>query len=77
MLKFGTKNALVGYFWATILKNYCDIWNKQSQICLVAKFCEKTKMAKFGSKNAPYLGIFILKLKKNIVIFEISTLKFV
>ena len=26
MSKFGTKNALFGYFWARILKNYCEIF---------------------------------------------------
>ena len=25
MPKFGTKNALFGYFWTTSLKNYCHI----------------------------------------------------
>ena len=27
MPKFGTKNALFGYFLARILKSYCHIWN--------------------------------------------------
>ena len=31
--KFGTKNALLEYFWARILKNYCHIWNQHPQIC--------------------------------------------
>ena len=53
---------------------------------LNAKFCKKAKMPKLGTKNAllgyfwqemPYLGIFGLEFWKAIVIFEISTLKFV
>ena len=34
------------------LKNYCHIWNQHLQICLFAKFYEKTKMTKLGSTNA-------------------------
>ena len=50
------------------------------------KFCEETKMLKFGTKNdlieyflpkMPYLDVFELELKKTIFIFEISTLEFV
>ena len=52
MPKFGTKNALFGYFWARILKSYCRIWNQHPEICIFAKFCEKVKMPKFGTKNA-------------------------
>ena len=33
-------------------KCYCRIWNQHLQICLYAKFHEKTKMPKFGTKNA-------------------------
>ena len=49
---FLIQNALFGYFWAGILKNYCHILNQQSRICLIAKFCEETKMTKFRTKNA-------------------------
>ena len=52
MPKFGTKNALFAYFWAKIFKNYCHIWNQHPQICLLAKFSEKTKTPRFGTKNA-------------------------
>ena len=61
------------YFWAKILKNYCLIWNQHPRICLIVKFCEETKIPKFGTKNAlleyfwpkmPYLGIFGQELKK-------------
>ena len=73
MSKFGTKNALFGYFWATILKNYCHIWNHHLRISVIAKFCEETKMPKFGAKNVlfgyfwpkmPYLGIFGQEFQK-------------
>ena len=55
MPKFGTKNDLLGIFdqecviWVflgkNVLKNYCHIWNQHPQICLFAKFHEKTKKA--------------------------------
>ena len=32
MPKFGTENALFGYFWARILNNYRNIWNQHPQI---------------------------------------------
>ena len=84
--KFGIKNALFGYFWARISKNYCHIWNQLPRICLIAKFLRKAKMPKCGIKNAlfgyfwpkiSYLGILGRNFEKTIVIFEISTLKFV
>ena len=50
MPKFGTKVALFGYFLARILKNYCPIWNQHLQISVIGKFCEETKMPKFGTK---------------------------
>ena len=85
MFKFGTKSALFWCFWARILKNYCHIWNQHLRICLIAKFCEETKMPKCGTKNAllryfwpkmSYLDIFGQEFEKTIVVFEISTLKF-
>ena len=86
MHKFGTKNALFRYFWCKTLKNYCHLWNEHPQICLIASFRQERKMSKFGIKNALF-GIFdqecliwVLQakiFKKSIVMFEISTLKFV
>ena len=70
--KFGTKDALLGYFRARNLKSYCHIWKQHLRICWIAKFCEENKMPKFGSKNVlfeyswpkrVYLGIFGLELK--------------
>ena len=52
MPKFGTKNALFGYFWVGIWKQYCHIGNQHIPISLNPKFWEKTKMSKFGTKNA-------------------------
>ena len=49
MPKFGTKSALLGCFWAGILKNYSNIWNQQLQITVITKFCEETEMPKFGT----------------------------
>ena len=86
MPKSGPKSTLFGCFWARILKNYCHIGHQHLQISVIAKLYKETKMLKFGTKNA-LLGIFDEKcliwvflgknFKKNIVIFEISTLKFV
>ena len=73
--KFVTKNALFGYFRNRTLKNYCHIWY-QHPICVIEKFCEKQKCLNFGPKM-PYLDIFGVELWKTIVIFDISTLKFV
>ena len=86
MSKFGTKNALFAYFWVGILKQYCHISNQHFRICLIATFAEKQKCLNLGpkmsywvflKKKMPYLGIFGLEFENNIVIFEISTLKFV
>ena len=33
MPKFGTENALFGFFWPRMLKNYCHIRNQHTQIC--------------------------------------------
>ena len=54
----------LGIFGAGIWKQCCHIWiqhlrvfrNLHPQICLIAKFSEKTKMRKFETK-IPYLGI--------------------
>ena len=48
---FDQRNLFLCY-WARILKNDCHIWNQHPRICLIAKFCEKTKMSKFGTKSA-------------------------
>ena len=39
-------------YWTGILKNYCHIWNQHPWICLIAKFHEKIKIPKIGTKNA-------------------------
>ena len=38
--------------WARIWKRYCHIWNQHPPICLITKFCKKTKMPKSGNKSA-------------------------
>ena len=86
MPKFGTTNALFGYFWAGIWKQNCHISKQHPQICLIVKFREIMKMPKYGNKNVlfvyfwprmSYLGAFGLEFEKNIVIFEISVLEFI
>ena len=74
MPKFGTKNALYGYFWARILKNYCHNCYQHPQIYLIAKFCEKEGL-NFGQKM-PDWGIFGLEFQNYVVMFEICNLKF-
>ena len=76
ILKFGTKSARFPYFGAEISKYYCHIWSQRPRICLVVKFGAKIKILKFGTKNALFLH-FGIEFGNNIVIFEISTLKFV
>ena len=73
MPKFGTKNALFGYFWAGIWKHYCHILNQQSRICLTETFHEIIKMRKFVTKNA-LLVYFWARFYKFVVIFEVNTL---
>ena len=63
MPKFGTKNALFGYFLAEILKSFCRILNQHHQVCKISKFFEETKMPKFGTKNALFSYIWARILK--------------
>ena len=74
MPKFGTKNALLRYLWAKMLKTCCHILNQHLQICLITKFYQKKKKSLNLGPKMPYLGIFEQEFFKSIVIFEISTL---
>ena len=49
---FETKNALFGYFWTRILKTYRHILDQRPRVCLIAKFCAKTKILNCGTKSA-------------------------
>ena len=72
--KFGTKNAIFGFFLPKMpylgifglesLKYYCSFRNKYLQIFLIAKFCQKTKIPTFGTKNA-LLEYFWARILKN------------
>ena len=79
MSTFGTKNAFLGYFWTRIFfknvilsylfychfqKSFCHVWNQNLRICLNAKFREKMKMPKFGTKNVLF-GYFWTRIFKN------------
>ena len=46
MPKFGTKNALFGYFWAGIFleKAIVIFLNQNPRIFLIGKFCKETKI---------------------------------
>ena len=52
MSKFGPKDPLFGYFLVRILKNYGHMLIQDPGIYETAKFYQKMKMPKFGSKNA-------------------------
>ena len=65
--KFGTKNALFGYFLVEI---------SNPEFPKLQNVTKKQKCLNLGSKM-PDLSILVLEFQKAIVIFEISTLKFV
>ena len=69
-------NSLFGYFWAAVLKNYCYIWNQNSQNCQNAKFSTKIKILTFGIKTALF-EYFWVKFWKIMVSFHVETLKLV
>ena len=64
IFKFGTKNALFGYFLFTknTLFGYsCTIiWSQRPRVCLIAKFRENAKWRSLGPKM-PSLKIFVLE----------------
>ena len=69
MPKFGTKNDLFRKFWVGIRKRYCHISDQQTQICLIVKFYEKTKIPKFGVKNDLNKNALMVFLNKKKVLF--------
>ena len=54
----------LGNFLLEFLKNFCHIWNQHLWICLIAKFCEETKLPKFGTKSALF-GCFLARILNN------------
>ena len=63
-LNLGPKMPYLGIFGLELEdKQYCHIWNQHHRICLFAKFREKTKFSKFGTKITllGYIGERILK----------------
>ena len=60
-LNLGPK-CLIHVFYLEFKKKYCYIWNYQPRIYLIAKFPEKIKMPKFGTKM-PDLDIFGLEFQ--------------
>ena len=60
MTKFGTKNVLLGHFWARISKNFLYIWNWHPPIYECAAFWETMKTLNFGLKMS-FLGALGLK----------------
>ena len=77
MPKFGTKNAVFGYFWARIYKGIIVIFEINTlKFVNLQNFTKKRKCLNLGPK-IHYFGIFGLEFENNIVIFEISTLEFV
>ena len=78
MPEFGTKNAWFMYFCAEIWKQFCHIWYQHPRIFLLAKFCEKTKMPKFGTKNALFCLMYFWAriLEKKISYLKSAPLSF-
>ena len=52
MSKFGTKNTLLGHFWASILKNIVIFEISTLQFAQLQNFARKTKMPQLGTKDA-------------------------
>ena len=71
MPKFGTKNALFGYFlgWKfKLLLSYLKSAPSNLSNCkifIIAKFSKITKMLKFGTKNPFFFGYFWARIYKN------------
>ena len=65
-LNYGPKISYLGFFLENFKKNYCHIWNKHPEICLIQKFCKKrTKMIKFGTKDASFGYLWVKILTKS------------
>ena len=87
IFKFGTKHALCGYFWDTILQSYCHIWNQHPRFMRNGKCRAKQenfkyrtnffiKMQTFGQKKYFWIWDWLLSLWLiTIITFEISTLE--
>ena len=73
MRKFGTKNALFGYFWSRIFEIMFEISSRKSTLKILR---QKQKCLNLGPKML-YMGIFGQEFQKTSVIFEISNLNFV
>ena len=56
--------CLIWVLWGWNLKTILPYLKSSPGICLTAKFGEKTKMRKFGTKNA-FFGYFWTKNSKN------------
>ena len=74
-INFGPKMLYLD-LWTGKLKNCCHICNQRPPIYLIVKFCAKTRILKFGTKNALF-ECFGQQFWKTTVIFEISILEFV
>ena len=70
----GRKILYLG-LWAGMLNNYCHICNQSPPICLIAKFCAKIRILKFGTENALFRW-FGQQFWKAILIFSINAPEF-
>ena len=74
--EFGTKNVWFGYFWARIKKNPIAIFEISTlRFAYLHNFTKNRKCLNLRPKM-PSLGILELEFEYNIVIFEITLLKF-
>ena len=77
ILKFGTRNALFRYFGLQFwIKTELYLKSVPSNLSYCKVWCKTKKHLNLWPKIL-YLYIFGLEFEKNILIFEISTLKFV
>ena len=69
ILKFQTKNVLLGIFRLKIRKNDCDILNHPPRFSRTAKMVQNKKKKYLGPKMS-YLGIFGGKFEKVLSYFQ-------
>ena len=69
ILKFQTKNVLLGIFRLKIRKNDCDIWNHPPRFCRNSKNGVKQKKTNLGPKM-PYVGILGCRFEKLLSYFQ-------
>ena len=76
MPKFGTKNALFGYFWARIFIKLLSYLKSAPSNLYNCKILQRNKNASIWDQKC-FFWVFLEWNLKTILKFEISTLEFV